>query len=144
MDRTFVTENQVERERLFDLTAKLTAESMAVKLSNGWSVSDTMAHLAFWDLYCFSLLAGWEKSGFTAANSSIQATNDAVVALGRAIPAPAVIQLVRDAAVATDRKVEEIAPELALAIIEGGQSNYLRRSLHRNLHLNKIQDELGL
>jgi hypothetical protein len=144
MDRTFVSENQIERERLFELTAKLTDESMAVKLSNGWSVSDTLAHLAFWDFYCLSLLTGWEKSGFTAKNSSVEATNDAVVALGRAIPAPAVIQLVRDAAVATDRKAEEIAPELALAITEGGQSNFLRRSVHRHAHLNRIERELEL
>jgi hypothetical protein len=144
MDSTFVAENQVERERLFELTAKLTDESLAKILPNGWSVADTLAHLAFWDFYCLSLINGWEKSGFSVTKANVPATNEAVLALSRAIPAQTVIQLVRDAAMAADLKVEEIAPELALTMINGGVSNYLSRSSHRRAHLKTIEKGLGL
>jgi uncharacterized damage-inducible protein DinB len=144
MESTYVADNQLARQRLFDLTAQLTDETLAQKMPNGWSVSDTLAHLAFWDFYCLSLLTGWEKSGFIETHSSVQATNDAVAALSRAIPAQAVVKMVCDAATATDRKAEKIAPELAEAIIAGGQGFFLNRSVHRNLHLNKIATQLGL
>lgn len=144
MDRTYVAENQLARKRLFDLTAQLTDETLAKKMPNGWSVAGTLAHLAFWDFYCQALLAEWEKSGFSATRANVDATNAAAYALSRAIPAQAVVKMVCDAAVATDRKVEEVAPELAEAIIAGGQGNYLSRFVHRNHHLNKIASELGL
>jgi hypothetical protein len=144
MDRTYVAENQLARKRLFDLTAQLTDETLAKTMPNGWSVAGTLAHLAFWDFYCQELLAGWEKSGFSAIRTNVDATNAAAYALSCAIPAQAVVKMVRDAAVATDQKVEEVAPELAAAIIAGGQGNYLSRFVHRNHHLNKIASELGL
>jgi hypothetical protein len=55
-----------------------------------------------------------------------------------------VVPLVREAAVAVDREVEKIKPELAAAIVAGGQDCYLHRAVHRNAHLNRIESELGL
>jgi hypothetical protein len=144
MDRAYVAENQLAQKWLFDLTAQLTEEALGTRMPNGWTVANTLAHLAFWDFYCVSLLTEWEKSGFSASRAKVDATNGAVLALSSQIPDAVVGQMARDAAVAADRKAEEIAPELAAAIIAGGQGNFLNRALHRNLHLNKIASELGL
>jgi uncharacterized damage-inducible protein DinB len=144
MDRAFIAENNASRQRLFAMTAKLTEKDLARPLSNGWSVADTLVHLAFWDSYDLSLLQEWEKKGFKAYASHVDAINEGVRVLSSAIRASAVVSLVREAAVAADQEAEKITPELIAAIMAGGQSCFLRRAEHRNLHLNRIESELGL
>jgi hypothetical protein len=107
-------------------------------------MADALVHLAFWDSYGLFLLREWEKNGYKTSTSSIDATNEGVRVLSSAIPASAVVPLVREAAVAVDREVEKITPELAAAIVAGGQDCYLYRAVHRNAHLNRIESELGL
>jgi hypothetical protein len=128
---------------LFALTAKLTEKELGRQLSNGWTVANTLVHLAFWDSYGLRLLREWEKTGYQAATSSIEPVNEGVRVLSNAIPANGVVPLVREAAVAVDREVEKITPELAAAIEAGGQSCYLYRAEHRRAHLNRIERELG-
>jgi hypothetical protein len=144
MDKAWIAENDAARQRLFDKTASLTEKDLARQLSNGWSMADTLVHLAFWDSYGLFLLREWEKNGYKTSTSSIDATNEGVRVLSSAIPASAVVPLVREAAVAVDREVEKIKPELAAAIVAGGQDCYLHRAVHRNAHLNRIESELGL
>jgi hypothetical protein len=144
MERTFVAENQAERERLFTLTGQLDEVSLKHEMPNGWTVAETLAHLAFWDSYCVALVAGWEKTGYSLTKSNVEATNAAAEALARAIPATAAVPLVREAAEAADAKVERIAPELVAAIEAGGQANFFSRFRHRRGHLDKIAKELGL
>jgi hypothetical protein len=107
-------------------------------------MADALVHLAFWDSYGLFLLREWEKNGYKATTSSIETVNEGVRVLSSAIPATAVVPLVRDAAVAVDREVEKITPELAAAIETGGQDCYLHRAVHRNAHLNRLESELGL
>jgi hypothetical protein len=144
MDSAWIAENNTERQRLFAMTARLTERDLERQLSNGWSVANTLVHLAFWDSYGLSLLREWEKNGYKASTSSIEPVNEGVRVLSNAIPAGAVVPLVREAAVAVDREAEKIAPELAEAIEAGGQSCYLHRAQHRSAHLNRIESELGL
>jgi hypothetical protein len=144
MDKAWIAENDAARQRLFDKTASLTEKDLARQQSNGWSMADALVHLAFWDSYGLFLLREWEKNGYKATTSSIETVNEGVRVLSSAIPATAVVPLVRDAAVAVDREVEKITPELAAAIETGGQDCYLHRAVHRNAHLNRLESELGL
>jgi len=144
MDGSFVAENRVERERLFALTSKLDEASLKHEMPNGWTVAETLTHLAFWDSYCVALVAGWEKSGYSLTKANVEATNAAAEALAKAIPAMAAVGLVREAAEAADNKVEQITPELAAAIEAGGQANFFSRFRHRQAHLDKIAKELSL
>jgi hypothetical protein len=150
MDRAFIAENSAERQRLFAITGKLTAKDLARQFSNGWSVADTLVHLAFWDSYALSALREWEKSGFRASTSfnestsSVNMINEGVRVLSQSIAANAAVSLARDAAEAADLEMERITPELIAALEAGEQPWFLNRAEHRNLHLNKIQNELGL
>jgi 7-keto-8-aminopelargonate synthetase-like enzyme len=144
MEKTFIAENNAERQRLFEMTAKLTEKDLARQLPNGWSVADALVHLAFWDTYGLFLLREWQKNGFKATSSDIPAVNEGVRVLSSAIPANAVVSLVRQAAEAVDSEVEKIAPKLIAAIEAGGKSCYLHRAEHRSAHLNRIESELGL
>ena len=49
MDRSYVTENAAERERLKALVARLTDDDMARAMSPQWTVGVGLMHLAFWD-----------------------------------------------------------------------------------------------
>lgn len=144
MYKAWIAENNAARQRLFDMTARLAEKDLARQQSNGWSVADALVHLAFWDSYGLYLLKEWEKNGYKTSTSSIDAVNEGVRALSCAIPASVAVRLVRDAAVAVDREVEKITPELAAAIVTGGQDCYLHRAEHRNAHLNRLESELGL
>ena len=53
MDRSFVAENRVERDRIRALVAQLTDADMARELD----------HMAFWDRMWLQKLAAWERSG---------------------------------------------------------------------------------
>jgi len=163
MNRTHVAENQVSLKRLFDLTAQLTDEMLAKKMPNGWTVANTLVHLAFWDAYGLSALQEWEKSGFNVSTSfqestsKVNAINEGVRVVSNSISAHAVVPLVCSTAAAVDQEVERItpeviaaieagkfAPELVAAIEAGGEPWFLNRAQHRNAHLSKIEKELEL
>jgi hypothetical protein len=143
MTKSYAAENAIERQRLLDLTAKLTEENLNHLMPNGWTVAGTLVHLAYWELYYLALLQEWEKTGFQAVSANVKAVNAAVSRLSQAIPVLAVLLLAREAAEAIDRKVEEIAPELAAAIEAGGHRIILRRFWHRREHLDQIVSVLG-
>jgi hypothetical protein len=122
----------------------LTEDDLSRQLPNGWSVGTKLAHLAFWDRYYLSLLQQWESTGFTSSPANADAINEAVRVLSRALPPMAVVPLVRDAAEAIDRKVEELTPELATAIESGGYPRIIRRAMHRGEYLDEIETALGV
>lgn len=143
MNTKYATENELERQRLIQITAKLTSEDFARPLPNGWTVSTKLAHLAFWDLYYMALVEGWERTGFVASRANVDAINEAVRSMSRALPQESVVQLVRGAAEAIDRKVQSLAPELTSAMEAGGYARILHRALHRRDHLDQIEKALG-
>jgi hypothetical protein len=142
MSTAYTTENEIERQRLWELTARLTEEDFSRPLPNGWTVATKLAHLAFWDMYDATCIEGWERTGFAASRVNVDAINEAVRASSREIPNESVVQLVRDAAEAIDRKVELLSPELASAIDAGGSARILHRALHRREHLDQIEKAL--
>jgi len=142
VNTAYATENEIARQRLSRNTARLTAEDFNRLLPNGWTIATKLTHLAFWDMYNLSCIEEWERSGFVASRVNIDAINEAVRTLSRAIPNDSVIQMVRDAAEAIDRKVASMPPELATAIEAGGYSRILHRALHRSEHLDQIEKAL--
>lgn len=98
MNTTYAIENEIERQRLSTIAARLTAEDFSRPLPNGWTVATKLAHLAFWDIYYLSCIEGWERTGFIASRANVDAINEAVRTLSRAISNESVVRLVRDAA----------------------------------------------
>ncbi len=143
MKTTYAADNASQRERLFALTAKWTETDLTRPLANGWSVATKLAHLAFWDQYYLPLIEQWERTGFKSSSIDVDAVNEAVRFLSRAIPPTAAVQLVRAAAEAIDRKLESITPDLEVAIEASGRVRLLRRAMHRREHLDQIEEALG-
>jgi hypothetical protein len=142
MNATYTVENENERQRLFQLIARLAPDDFSRALPNGWTVSTKLAHLAFWDLYYLSLVEAWERTGFATTQSNVDAINEAVRALSRSIPQESAAKLACYAAEAIDRKVQTLTPELVFAIKAGGHSRILHRALHRREHLDQIEKAL--
>jgi uncharacterized damage-inducible protein DinB len=142
MNPTYARENESERQRLSRITARLTAEDFSRPVRQGWTVATKLIHLAFWDMYYLACIEGWERTGFVASRVTVDAINETVRALSRTIPNESVVQLVRHAAEAIERKVESLSPELASAIDAGGYTRILHRALHRREHLDQIEQAL--
>ena len=142
MEQTYNLQNTLERERLYKLCQSLTETDLRRSISNDWTVATKLVHLAFWDRYYLALLNDWEKYGFKDIKTQVNAINQAVLALSHPIPLNAVISLVNDAALAIDKKVESLDINLAKVIKESGHERILMRYMHRQEHLEQIEQAL--
>ena len=142
MNDVYVKENAIARQRLIAVTAKLSTNDLDRSLPKRWSVATKLAHLAFWDFYWLSLIERWEQTSFGYSPANVDAINNGVLVLSRSIPPTQIVALVRQAADVLDRKLETITPELEAAIENAGYVNILRRAVHRQHHLDQIEEGL--
>jgi hypothetical protein len=142
MDRSYVTDNTGERQRLRTLIASLSDDDLQRLLPNGWTVAITLAHLAFWDRQRLALVQRWERGGVQPAPADADTINEAVRVLATALPPRTAAQLALDAAEAIDRAVEQLSADVLAEIEAGGQGSLLRRALHRRGHLDRIAHAL--
>jgi hypothetical protein len=63
IDRSFLAENQRQRDRLCDLVGRMTDGDLERPLSHGWTVSDALLHLAFWDLRAAVIVERFRRHG---------------------------------------------------------------------------------
>ncbi len=144
VDRSYVAENNAQRERLRALVARLSDEELCRPLSAGWTVAGVLAHLAFWDQRALVLIERWEQGGPASTLRRIDPLdvdwiNDAAKALCLALPPRTAAQLAVATAEAVDRKVEALAADLFAANAPAGNPINLVRSEHRREHLDEIE-----
>ena len=139
---TILQENKRERERLLGLMAGLKEADFAKRLPNGWSVSVALAHLAFWDLSMAARLNNWLHKGVKPVWMDAEAVNGPLARLSEALPPKVVIQLATEAAETVDGIVEKLTQAQADELLKIGPDRFLRRALHRQEHLDKIETAL--
>ena len=143
MDNDYIQENTRERDRLFKLIAGLKDPDLQRPVGKDWTVATKLLHLAFWDRYCIELLRRWKTQMPSMSTQDVDAVNESVKSLSRAIPYHALATVVRDAAEAVDREVESTTPELRSSILAAGRERLLKRFIHRQSHLDQIESALG-
>ncbi len=144
MTPEFVAANRRERERLHALVVRLKDEELMRPLGNHWTVAVALGHLAFWDEHALFLLRKWQHENTVAPSPiDIDVTNDALLAIWRAIPPRSAANLALAAAEAVDREVEALSPELTAAIQRLDEKFRLDRSIHRRYHLDQIDAVIG-
>ena len=146
VDRSFIDENDAAREELSEFIAGLDERSFMFPLGSGWTISTCLCHLAFWDHRVLFLLSEWERTGqletSRLSSQSVNSINQAVTAISQAVPGAAAAKLVLNTALAVDSLLASISDELISQLVSAGFERYLKRSLHRREHLQKIKEAL--
>jgi hypothetical protein len=144
--RDYVEENNASRLELAALIERLDERSFNREVGSGWTVSTVLCHLAFWDQRVLFVLRKWQSAGFEPSRLtplSVDSLNQAARAIAQAVPGPAAARLALASAAAVDSQVAETGDELASQILSAGYERFLRRSLHRREHLQKIEKVLA-
>jgi hypothetical protein len=159
VERTYVIENDVERERLRLLVARLSEEELRRPMPAGWTVAAVLAHIAFWDaralLYLDRWASGIEPSADDYKPEDVARVNDSAKPLCLALQPRDAAQLALRLAGEADAKVEALNDEMLARIrVAGnlappylqdpnGSPFNLARASHRREHLDDIERVLG-
>jgi uncharacterized damage-inducible protein DinB len=147
VDRSYVAENDAERERLRGLVRRLSDKDLARPMDGGWTVAGVLAHLAFWDQRIVVHLDEWERRGPSwtppAENEhDVDWINDAAKPLCRALPARAAADLALSIAETVDRRVAAVSDAIIEANARSRSPLNWRRAEHRREHLDEIERTL--
>lgn len=138
-----IQDNQKERERLLSVMAGLKEADFKRRLPNGWSVSVTLAHLAFWDLRQATMMRRWLTEKRPPGTLEADAVNDPLSLLCESIPPQTVVKFTKAAAELADQAVEKLTQVQADEFLKVGNVRFLHRALHRREHLDKIVKAIG-
>lgn len=139
--RQILEDNDAQRTRLKALAASLTDEQLQRKISNGWTVAVTLAHLAFWDERISTLFTRL-KDGIAPESIDPDAVNGPLAILSGTIPPRETARLAVEAAEKVDRDVAALPMGVAQQFLLSGKDRFVRRSLHRAHHLDQIERAL--
>ena len=142
-DRTYVIQNDAERNRLRSLVARLSDADLARPMPAGWTVAGVLAHLAFWDQRILVLLEQWEQSPSKPPRIENEADtdwiNDASKPLLLALAPRQAADLAVTIAEAVDGKVAALPDDLVARNAAAGSPLNLLRAEHRAEHLREIE-----
>jgi len=142
MYRPFVTENTRERERLRALVSRLSDEELRLDIGGGWTIAAALAHLAFWDQMSLVRIRQWRRLGVSSSSLDPDVINDALLPLLLSIPPRKAADLAIAAAEAIDHELGQLSPDMIAAIETLGDKRRLFRSIHRDMHLDQIEEAL--
>ena len=147
IDRSYVAENDAERERLRALVRRLSDGDLARPMDAGWTVASVLAHVALWDQRVVVLLDDWERRdpSWTPPLEDardVDWVNDAAKPLCLALPPRVAAELAVSIAETVDERVAAVSDPLIEANARAGVLNW-RRAQHRREHLDEIERALG-
>ena len=132
---------QANREstiRMKQLIHLLSDEQLKFVLPNSWTVSVTLAHLAFWDQRVIRVIEMATRDGQVIRTELDIQLNDIIEPFLRAIPPAEVAKLALTSAKRLDQMLETCSPEM-IDQLEKESPRWVDRSLHRNSHLDDIE-----
>ena len=146
VDRSYVAENDAERERLRALGRRLSDQDLARPMAGGWTVAGVLAHVAFWDQRIVVLLDEWVRRGPSwtppRGRRDVDWINDAAKARRLALPprvaaelAVSVAETVRSASRRCERR-DHRGRTLGRPVLNW------RRGRPRREHLDEIDEAL--
>jgi hypothetical protein len=130
--------NRESTIRMKHLIQSLTGEQLTTVLPNGWTVSVTLAHLAFWDQRVSHVIEMAKKEGKVIRTELDVQLNDIIEPFLRAIPPADAAKLALSSAETLDQLLEACSPEM-IDQLEKESPRWVDRSLHRNAHLDDIE-----
>ena len=137
----YLERNEEQLERLRRLVAGLSDDDLSRELPAGWSVADTLAHLAFYDRRAAILLERFTREGVSDSPYDFETINQALLYLTRRLPPRAAADEAIAAAEAANRAAAATPAEIVGEIQNLGQVK-VDRSEHRENHLGEIEQTL--
>jgi DNA-binding transcriptional MocR family regulator len=141
-NENYLAENQASLQRLRTLVERLNDDDLMRTLPSGWTVSDTLGHVSFYDRRAAYLLKRFATEGVFDSESDVDTTNDVLVYLTRRIPARAMADEVIAAAEAADKAVAML-PDALKNDPALGNVVRLSRAKHRDEHVEEIMAALA-
>ncbi len=138
----FIEENNESRRRLKAIVERLRNEDFARTTPSGWTVASLLAHMAYWDQRIVVLLHRWKEKGVDESPVDSDAINDALKPILLVLEPHAAVELCLSSAEAADAALEAMTPELYEQIQVSPNHFRFNRSLHRNDHLDEIEQLL--
>lgn len=138
-----VTKNRKSRKRLLNIVSSLNDQRLTRIANHGWTVSMTLAHMAFYDNYRLEQLRRWEQTGFNESKADTEAINSGLRPLLEGVDGGTATRCVVSAVEAIDQQIEDLNPRLTSEIERNGRASILDRSRHRNEHLDEIEQALS-
>ena len=147
VDRSYVAENDAERERLRALVQRLSDRDLGRPMDAGWTVAGVLAHVAFWDQRIVVLLDEWERRGPSWTPppedaGDVDWVNDAAKPLCLALPPRVAAELAVAIAERVDHRVAAVSDAIIEANARAGLFLNWRRAVHRREHLDEIEQAL--
>jgi DinB superfamily len=144
-DRSYLHDNDRERERLRALIEGLSEDDLRAAVNEFWTVAGVLGHIAFWDARALSLADKLDRSiPFSPSDAEpedVDWINDASRALIHAIEPVRVARLALQIAEATDARVAGL-PVDRLWPNDPASPLYPVRASHRGEHLDEIDAAL--
>ena len=132
-----------ERERLESLVNRLSDAELAQPLSDGWSVSAVLAHMAFWDRRAEVLIERWRRQGVTASTTDANEINDGMKEQWLALQPRVAAQIAVEAARAADAAMDAVDEAFIREMAEKRAGVSIQRAEHRAEHLDQIEAALA-
>lgn len=145
-DRSYVLENDAERERLHALVARLSDDDLRREMPAGWTVASVLAHIGFWDARTIAVMEKWDR-GATPSTADdepadVDWLNDATKPFFLALTPRDAANFALQFADAADSKVATLSDELLGKARAAGPPFDLSRANHRREHLDDIEQVL--
>jgi hypothetical protein len=146
MSFPYSQQNTDSRRRLEALVSSLSDADLACTTDYGWTVAALLAHLAFWDHRMSVILHRWQEQGLDGSPIDSMAVNDSLKVICHALEPRTAARLAVSAAQKVDAEFETLSDEFVKQIeqhIEATSTQFrMNRSLHRDGHLNDIEEVL--
>jgi hypothetical protein len=139
VDRTFDDRNRAELVRLRRVAQSVTDAELTRHIENGWTVSATFGHIAFWDRQRLELLRYWAAGGEVDCVYPGDVFNAALLPLLMAAPPRETVNSAVQAAEALTGYLESLPDEAVAGILARPHPPPLDRSPHWGHHLDQIE-----
>ena len=133
--------NRESTHRMQQLILGLSEEQLSRPIDNGWSIAQTLAHLAFWDQRAIHVIETARKDNIVHVPQFDDQLNDILAPILAVIPPAAAARMALKIADTLDGLLEDCPPQLIDQLV-AVNSRLVERSLHRNDHLSQMESVL--
>jgi hypothetical protein len=145
-DRSYVEQNNRERERLRALVDRLSDDELSSPVNEHWTVAGVLGHIAFWDARVLfladKLMRGVPFTPSDVEPENVDWINDSTRPLIHAIAPRDAARLALRLAEETDGRVATLEPATMWPLDPNSLLNPMRAA-HRAEHLDEIEAALG-